>query len=452
MHRHVRERIACCITLGAAALLPASAHAFPEAQWTTSWRVDGAPWTTGSTLERADDGDLYVTLDLARAGSNRIALSRLSGQGMLVWTREHVGTHVLGGGAALLPDDPVALIGERGGVGVGVGVFAQALDAQGLPVWEHNQPDGRLDLGAKAVGVSVAAVGIHGDLLVRARDGTDVVVLRFAAGSGVPLPAWRWASGYPFMRVMSIASLADGGAVVAAHGPSTMSGFLTVRFAPDGTVRHADLETGDIGNPLGHASVFATADDATIVVASPETQLGSPGAMAWKIAADGTRAWTRQLSNQAVLAETFSTGPSILAADGDLLIAVRGASHTMRLLRVDSATGATRWDRSSSMVGDVTSLAEAPNGRILAVGFAFVMGGGGRTIAKLAEFDADGTPCREGEVASLSNLRAVVAGGEGWTVLGGGGESGNEGVRLQRYDAAGACTLDPVFADGFDPD
>ncbi len=447
MHRHVRERVACWITLGAAALLPASARAFPEPQWTTSWRVDGAPWTTGSTLDRADDGDLYVTLELARAGSNRIALSRLSGQGTLAWTREHVGTHVLGGGAALLPDGPVALIGERGDIGI----FAQALDAQGLPVWEHGQPDGRLDLGAKAVGVRVSAIGIHGDLLVRAREGTDLAVLRFAAGSGVPLPAWRWASGLSSIRMMSIAPLADGGAVVAAHGPGTMSGFLTVRFAPDGTVRHADLEAGDIGNPLGHASVFATADDASIVVASPETQLGSPGAMAWKIAADGTRVWTRQLSNQAVLAETFSTGPSILAADGDLLVAVRGSSHTMRLLRVDSTTGVTRWDRSSSMIGDVTSLAEAPNGRILAVGFAFVMGGGGRTTAKLVEFESDGTPCREGEVASLWSFGAAVAGGEGWTVLGSGGESGDEGARLQRYDAAGACTLDPVFADGFDP-
>ncbi|ANB16309.1 hypothetical protein [Dokdonella koreensis] len=429
-------RIGCLLL--AASMAPAGAQTTWEPVWSTTWAADDAASTHASVLRRADDGTLFVGVETARAGQQRAGVLRLDADGTIGWADERPGP---GSAEDVLPmaDGRVAL---AGGTAI---PFVRTVDSgSGAPDWDTSAP-GAMLVVLRSFATRQIAQTPSGDLLVRAENDDAFVVLRFGA-QGQLLPPWRWTSGLGAVWANSIVALPDGGAIVAGRTYAIGGGFRTVRFAADGSLVYADAEFGELGNPLGAAWIATTPDGATLVVASPETRFGMPGAMAWKIAADGTRLWTRTLSDQASGSTTFSNGPAALGPEGDLRIATAGTTpKVLRLIRVDGATGATRWDSAASMPGFADRLAVAPNGRSLLGGSAHVPGGGGRTYATLAEFDADGLLCRERTVPDLYGFTSIVGAVDGWTVLG----IGDDGVTVQRYAADGACG-DGLFTDGFE--
>jgi len=430
--------IRSCGLLLAAMTVPAAAQTPWQPVWSTTWAAAGAESTYASVLRRADDGALFVGIEPGRAGAQHAGVLRVEADGTIGWAHERPGP---GSADDVLPmaDGRIALTGGFSAP------FVRAIDADsGDPAWDAAASDATL-MVLRSFSTNQIAQAPGGDLLVRAHDADAFVVLRVAA-SGQPLPPWRWNSGLGEVWANSIVALADGGAIVTGRTFGHTGGFRTVRFAADGSVVYADVELGTHGSPLGMSWVTAAPDGGAWVVASPETQFGMPGAMAWRIAADGTRLWTRELSDQSSGATTFSNGPAALGPGGDLWIATASTSpKTLGLIRVDGATGATRWNSRSALPSYADSLAVAPNGRSLLGGSAHVPGGGGRTYAILAEFDADGVLCREHTVEDLYGFLSAVGAEEGWTVLG----IGDAGITVQRYDADGPCG-DALFADGFD--
>ncbi|MCR6703066.1 MAG: hypothetical protein NVV68_18785 [Dokdonella sp.] len=429
--------IRSCGLLLVAVTAPAAAQTAWAPVWSTTWAAEGAASTHASVLRRAGDGALFVGIEPSRAGSQRAGVLRIEADGTIGWAHERPGA-----GAA---DDVLPLADGRIALNGGPAPFVRMIDAgSGDPAWETSASGATL-MVLRSFATNQIAQTPGGDLLVRAQDGDAFVVLRFAS-DGQLLPPWRWASGLDEIWANSIVALADGGAIVTGRTFKPGGGFRTVRFAADGGIVYADVELGSFGSPLGMSWIAAAADGGAWVVASPETPLGMPGAMAWRIAANGTRVWTRVLSDQSSGATTFSNGPAALGPGGDLWIATASTSpKALGLIRVDGATGATRWNSRSLLPSDADMLAVAPNGRSLLGGSAHVPGGGGRTYAILAEFDADGVLCREHTVKDLYGFLSAVGAAEGWTVLG----VGDAGVIVQRYDADGACG-DALFADGFD--
>jgi outer membrane protein assembly factor BamB len=427
----------CGLSL-AALVAPAAAQTTWEPVWSTTWAAAGAQSNHASVLRRADDGALFVGIEPGRAGSQRAGVLRVNADGTIGWAHERP-TSAAADDVLPTADGRVALTGGF------TMPFVRAIDADdGELAWETATTGATLQV-LRTFSTRQIAQTPGGDLLVRAHHEDAFVVLRFDA-SGQLLPPWRWNSGLGAVWANSIVALADGGAIVTGRTFNLSGGFRTVRFAADGSIVYADVELGTFGSPLGMAWVAAAADGAAWVVASPETQFGMPGAMAWKIAADGTRLWTRELSDQSSGATTFSNGPAALGPGDDLWIATANTSpKVLGLIRVDGKTGQTRWNSQSSMPSYADTLAVAPSGRSLLGGSAHIPGGGGRTYAILAEFDANGVLCRERAVMDLYGFMSAVGDTEGWTVLG----LGDDGVTVQRYDADGACG-DALFADGFD--
>lgn len=420
-----------------AMMAPAAAQTAWQPVWSTTWAAEGAASTHASVLRRADDGTLFVGIEPGRAGSQRAGVLRVEADGTIGWAHERPGA-----GAA---DDVLPLADGRVALTGGPAPFVRTLDASSGDLAWDTSASGAMSIVLGVFATNQIAQTPGGELLVRAHDGDAFVVLRLDSG-GQLLPPWRWNSGLGEVWANSIVALADGGAIVTGRTLGHTGGFRTVRFAADGSVVYADVELGTHGSPLGMSWVAAAPDGGAWVVASPETQFGMPGAMAWRIGADGTRLWTRELSDQSSGATTFSNGPSALGPGGDLWIATSSTSpKSLGLIRVDGATGATRWSSRSALPSDADMLAVAPNGRSLLGGSAHVPGGGGRTYAILAEFDAEGVLCRERTVEDLYGFMSAVGAAEGWTVLG----IGDAGLTVQRYDTDGACG-DALFADGFD--
>lgn len=423
------------------AAAPVGAHPAWEPAWTTTWAAQDAFATFPGLLRRADDGALFVSFEAARSGGTRAGLLRFDNGGTLGWVHERPDGTARFDDVVLLADHRVA------GVGGFTAPFVRTIDADdGGLLWESAASGAVLWVEPSFFQTRQLAQTPAGDLLMRGDDGTDFVVPRFDA-AGQALPAWRWSAAANVATADSILALPDGGAIVAGRGNNIGGGYRTVRFGADGGILYTDTELGEIGNPLGAAWLATAADGATLVVGSPETQLGTPGVMAWKIGADGTRLWTRVLSNQSQLPTTFTGWSPALGPNGELRIAVH-PPEVLRLLRIDTATGATLGDVASAVPGLPMAQAVAPNGRSLLVGYAFVPGGGGRTYATMAEFDAGGALCRQrSRLPDLGSLSAVVGGTEGWTVL---GTRDTGSVVVQRYDADGACG-ENLFADDFEP-
>lgn len=420
----------------AAMITPAAAQTSWEPIWSTTWAAEGAASTHASMLRRADDGALFVGIEPGRAGTQRAGVLRIESDGTFGWADERPGS-----GSA---DDVLPLADGRVALTGGLAPYVRTIDAgSGDLAWEASASGATL-MVLRSFSTNQIAQAPGGDLLLRAHDGDAFVVLRFDP-SGQQLPPWRWASGLGEVWANSIVALADGGAIVTGRTFDHTGGFRTVRFAADGNVVYADVELGTHGSPLGMSWVAAAPDGGAWVVASPETPFGMPGAMAWRIAADGTRLWTRELSDQSSGATTFSNGPIAQGPGGDLWIATAGTPKRLGLIRVDGDTGATRWNSHSSLPSYADVLAVAPNGRSLLGGSAHIPGGGGRTYAILAEFDADGVLCRERAVENLYGFVSAAGAAEGWSVLG----IGDAGLTVQRYAADGACD-DVVFADGFE--
>ncbi|HUD41110.1 MAG TPA: hypothetical protein VMR06_03845 [Dokdonella sp.] len=425
------------------ALLTGSAGAHPawEPVWTTTWNAADASATFPGVLRRADDGALFVGVEPLRSGSTRAGVLRLEADGTVGWVHERPDRPGPPADVVLLADHRVALVGGF------TAPFVRTIDAlSGALVWEAGASDAVLWVEPSFFQTRQLAQTPAGELLMRADDGTDFVVPRFDA-SGQALPAWRWTAADEVATADSIVALPDGGAIVAGRGDTIGGGYRTVRFGADGGIVYTDTELGEIGNPLGAAWLTTMADGAALLVGSPETHLGTPGVMAWKIGADGSRLWTRVLSNQSQQSSTFTGWTPVLAPNGDLRIAVH-PPEVLRLLRIDTATGDTLSDVASAVAGLPMAQAIAPNGRSLLVGYAFIPGGGGRTYATMAEFDADGALCRQrSRLPDLGSLSGAVAGAEGWTVV---GTSDAGSVVVQRYDADGACG-ENLFADDFEP-
>lgn len=429
--------IRSCGFLLSAMMAPAAAQNPWQPVWSTTWAAEGAASTHASVLRRAHDGALFVGIEPGRAGTQRAGVLRIESDGKIGWADERPGS-----GAA---DDVLPLADGRVALTGGPAPFVRALDASSGDLAWDSSASGAMSIVLRSFATNQIAQAPGGDLLLRAHDGDAFVVLRLDSG-GQPLPSWRWASGLGEVWANSIVALTDGGAIVTGRTFDHTGGFRTVRFAADGSVVYADVELGTHGSPLGMSWVAAAPDGGAWVVASPETQFGRPGAMAWRIGADGTRLWTRELSDQSSGATTFSNGPAVLGPGDDLWIAIADtAPKSLGLIRVDGATGATRWNSRSALPSYADTLAVAPNGRSLIGGSAHIPGSGGRTYAVLAEFDADGVLCRERSVKDLYGFLFAVGAAEGWTVLG----LGDAGLTVQRYDADGACG-DALFADGFD--
>lgn len=429
--------IRSCGFLLSAMMAPAAAQNPWQPVWSTTWAAEGAASTHASVLRRAHDGALFVGIEPGRAGTQRAGVLRIESDGTIGWADERPGS-----GAA---DDVLPLADGRVALTGGPAPFVRTLDASSGDLAWDSSASGAMSIVLRSFATDQIAQAPGGGLLLRAHDGDAFVVLRFDQ-SGQPLPSWRWASGLGEVWANSIVALADGGAIVTGRTFGHTGGFRTVRFAADGSVVYADVELGTHGSPLGMSWVAAAPDGGAWVVASPETQFGRPGAMAWRIGTDGTRLWTRELSDQSSGATTFSNGPAVLGPGDDLWIAIADtAPKSLGLIRVDGATGATRWNSRSALPSYADTLAVAPNGRSLIGGSAHIPGSGGRTYAVLAEFDADGVLCRERSVKDLYGFLFAVGAAEGWTVLG----LGDAGLTVQRYDADGACG-DALFADGFD--
>ncbi|HVT32599.1 MAG TPA: hypothetical protein VHE32_08125 [Rhodanobacteraceae bacterium] len=424
----------------ACAAVPASAW---EPLWTSAWTYDVPVYAANPVqLFLAGDGTSFALVDVTYDSATHAVLAKFESDGTFAWTCSRDAAIVAG--EALLDDSRVAVVGtDPSGM-----AFVRVVDAGGGSLlWERRIGDATIDpVGASDLHAAVEA--IDGTLLVRARDEDDLVVLRFTA-DGTVLPEWRWTAPDGPAYGFDIAAARDGGAVVAGQQNSIGGGFATVRFDAEGAVAFADIELGDIGNPLGDSRVAVDADDATIVAASPETVHGVEGAQVWKIAADGTRLWTRKIPDPKGDLADLSAHGLALAPNGDAIVSVVTLiSQNLRTVRLASADGAVVTDASSAAAGMPTGFALAANGRAL-IGAYYFIDSSGHVAPELAEFDSAGRPCRIADDASLHGV-VVVAGASGWYVLG----ETHPPVTLQHFDAVGVCDgTDPdvVFESGFEP-
>jgi hypothetical protein len=299
--------------------------------------------------------------------------------------------------------------------------------------------------------VHAVAAGSAGSILIRGSDGDDLVVARVAA-DGTVLPAWRWTAPDGLAYGYDIVGTVDGGAVIAGADTQFGGGYATVRFDAAGTVLFADIEPGDLGNPLGVSRVAIDADDATIVGAAPESTFGKQRAQLWKIAADGTRLWTKKMPDLHGDAANLSLEGLVLAPNGDVIVSLGNlVSQSIQSARVASEDGAILSDSvSTAPPGQPISFARAASGRALVGGF---YRNGEGASPDIVEFAADGKACRiEDDPATVHGV-IVAHGGDGWYVLGSVLPINANPVVLQRFDDTGPC--DPhaderVFASGFD--
>lgn len=425
------------------------------AQWTPIWTGVGEhphpPPVRMSpvNLRIAPDGSVFAGIDSTYQNAAHAGLVRFDNNGAFAWLNERKEFTVAGASVELLSSGRVAMIGETF-LGDDPAVFVRVVDgASGELVWQRESAAGRLWLDERHDTRQVAETP-DGNLMVRLAQGGDFVVLRIA-GDGTLLPEWRWTSGLESVFTSDIAATPDGGAVVAGYG-GLQEGFRTVRFDANGGVIFDDVELGKIGNPLGPARVRIDTEGAAIVVASPETLHGVPGAMAWKIDPAGKRVWTVELSDQSSTTTTFANGSVALAPDGDALV----VAHTvpdprMRVIRLDGETGAVALNYESEvMASNTLMLALAGNGRVLVGGYAHIPGGGGLVTSRLVEFAADGRPCRSIEGTAPGATQDAEWHVDGWYVFG--VEIGT-GLYVRKYDATGSCDTgadDLIFANGFE--
>jgi sugar lactone lactonase YvrE len=434
-------RIALSSSLIALATLPAHAQWTPA--WASTWQYEPSPRSVGPAGVRiAEDGSIFTLLDAAHDGQGHAALARFETLGAFTWLRERAGSFRMD--ARLMDGGRVALV-DQFGAAARVRVYA----ADGAIAWEDQSTSGLLAAGPRRL-----ATGVDGGLLIPAVDGDDIVVLRYDA-EGKLRPAWRWSPGPEDLQVDDIVATPDGGAVVGGAGDPFTGGLLVVRFDADGQVVFHDRELGDHGTTHGMASLVTVEVDGNgdvVAAGALENAFGATQALVWKIAADGSRTWTRVLEGPPETFFAMGLGGFALADDGDALVVLdHGNGGPLQLLRASGTDGTTRRHGVAPIDGNPHGLALAPNGRVLVTGTAFI-DSQGHIGARIAEFDADTRPCR---VVDLDEhyFAAVAAGSaEGWTLAAGSlfDGSSNEAWVL-RFDADGACDAgDAIFADGFE--
>jgi hypothetical protein len=431
----------------------ASANAL--AQWAPVWTGIGEhphpPPVRMSPVDLriAPDGGVFAGIDSTYQNAAHAGLIRFDSNGAFAWLNEREEFAWTGASVELLSSGRVAMIGETF-LDEDRAVFVRVVDGtSGELVWQRESAVGRLWLDERHDTRQVAETP-DGNLMVRLAQGGDFVVLRIA-GDGTLLPEWRWTSGLESVFASDIAATPDGGAVVAGYG-GLQEGFRTVRFDANGRVIFDDVELGEIGNPLGPARVRIDTEGAAIVVASPETLHGVPGAMAWKIDPTGKRVWTVELSDQSSTTTTFANGSVALAPDDDALVVADNVPDPhMRVIRLEGETGAVALDYASDVEASNTlTLALAGNGRVLVGGCASIPGSGGQVTSRVVEFTADGLPCRLIESTVPSATHDAEWSADGWYML---GTEIGVGLYVRKYDATGPCDTgadDLIFANGFE--
>jgi len=414
-------------------------------QWISRWAHPSASHATDVVaIGGAADGATLAYASVYYEGKRHDVLLRFEADGQLGWMNEKVGNPA---GMAVIDGGRVAVAGMNE---IAV-VFVRVYDARdGHLLWQSEADAGPQIQAFASVRTIVQAA--NGDLLVRAQEQGDYVVLRFTA-DGTVLTPWRWRAADELATTSDIAAVPDGGVVVAGWGDAVGGGFRTVRFGGDGHIVFADVELGDLGNPLGTAFVAVDARGDAIVAGSPETRFGVPQAAVWKIAADGSRQWQWRIADPdsrltSLIAQGLAASPH-----GDVAFGIQPLSERpFRLIRLDGATGALRSDAASPLRGTPTHLVQGANGRLLIAGYGpiDVSGHAGPLIV---EFTADGQPCRA--AANLAGIRDVIpAAASGWSLLGAGPfdpQVGND-LFVQRHDADGLCdgVPDVIFAYGFE--
>lgn len=427
----------------AGALATTSASASWQPAWVGSWQYDVDPsGVTPMDVCVAAEGRVFALLSVAHDGRSHTALARFDEGGAFVWLRERRG--VDGRGMQLLPDGNVAVVDAFGSA-----VRVRVYDGDdGDVVWEDESQAGRISAGSRQL-----ALGADGALLVPAIDGDDVVVVRYAAG-GERLPDWRWSPGAEDLQAEDIVATADGGVVVGVAGDMLTGGYLVVRFDAQGQVVFHDRERGGLDGGTFNRRLFLAVDGVGDVLAQGALQNthGDMQAQVWKIAADGSRRWTRPLVDPVDARLGIEAVGLLLDVAGDAVLALQaGLDDRFRLLRLDSASGALARSAVAPLGGDPRGLAQAPNGRVLLSGTYF-LDFQGHIGARIAEFDADLRPCRSADLGADYFVAVFEGGPHGWTGAAGTlfEALGNDAQAL-RYAADGACDLvDAVFADGFD--
>ena len=437
--------VRCC-----AAVLLAAAAPLAQAQWSPQWI---GVWQHPETFHAAnvqrlrvgDDGATFAAVDVTHHSRSHAALVRFEADGTFAWLREHEAL----GAAAIerLPGGRVALVATSTTVGAMIDV--RVYDGMtGDLAWSRASNAARLNFDERYETRNLD-IDANGNLFIAASDGADFVVLRYAA-NGDALPTWRHDVGESDVTATAIVALPDGGAIISGQGDNLGGGYRTVRFDASGAVLFDDAESGDIGNPLGPSWLAPTPDGGFLVAAAPESTFGVPEATVWKLAADGTRMWTTVLPNQNA-PMSFELRGLAVTLEGDALVVPESVLNLgFRLVRVRGTDGVVMREAQAAIGGHATTFALAPNGRALIGGYVFASSSGTVT-ARIAEFDANGAPCRTAaSLAMMSPIASIGADG-GWTV--GGASAFVQGVGsdalVRRYDAEGACT-DAIFDDGFE--
>jgi hypothetical protein len=425
-----------------------------SAQWQPEWTGIGEhphPPPVGMSpigLQLAADGAVFAGINATHQNAAHAGALRFDSKGTFAWLNEREGLTWTTAGIERLSSGHIAIVGESF-LGNDRSVFVRVIDSEtGGLVWEREVVTGRLWFDEHD-GTRQIVEAENGGLLIRLAEGGDYIVLRFAP-DGTRLPDWRWPSGHERVIAHEIVATADGGAVVTGAA-GIGEGFRTVRFDSIGGIVFADAELGEIGNALGKARVRIDGEGNVIVVASPETAHGVPGAMAWKIDPQGQRLWTTELSDQASTTTTFDNWPVLLAANQDVLVVAGSVPDArMRVMPLAADTGNVAMNHDSDIdASRVLTMALAGNGRVLLGGYGHFSGGvGGQVASRAVEFTADGQPCRSIEMTVASAVHTAVWHADGWYML---GNESDIGLYVRRYDATGPCEApDPIFVDGFE--
>jgi hypothetical protein len=416
-------------------------------QWVGVWQHEETfHGVVPIALMAAGDGGAFAIVDTTHHNAAHASLMRFDAQGGFEWLGEAEALSVADG-VAVAPDR-IAIAGSMI-VDSSIAAFARVYASTSGDLLHECTWSGVSFLYDERQQTRAIAAGVDDTLYVRAHDGGDLVVLRCDA-QGNALPEWRWDSGAADARTDDLMVLADGDVLLGGRVPLG-DGYYTVRFDADGSPIVVDHELGEIGNALGALHLAEDAGGDLLLAAAPESSFGVPQAQAWKVKPDGTRLWTRVIGIEGQVHPNHDIGGFAMAPDGDLVIATSPSSGQFRVLRLAGADGEPRWDTTAPVHFTPSGLALAANGRVLVGGFASIPGSGGFITSHLAEFRADGQPCRTREDFGMNTKLRVTSGAGGWSMLGAGPflAAGND-ASVHRYDDDGPCDIDAIFLDGFD--
>lgn len=451
-----RHRTAWLIAAGLLGSLGSGAsevHAEWQPQWSTHWQYTTPHFGVGPLrVAVTNTGDTFAAVEVNHDQRQNIALMKFHATGNFAWLQENAGAALAG---IVSNNDRVTIAGEWGTLATPIGV--RQYDAQtGELTWERMAGGGRVfSKGVVGYTTQRLAVDAQGNVMILASDQGDYVVIRFDT-NGNALPTWRRTvdpdndtmTSDDDVSATDIVALPDGGAILTGRGRELGGGYVTVRLDAQGNEVFADIELGDIGNPLGLAHLALDTDGSVVVAATPESFDGVFLGQVWKLSPSGTRLWTRVVPHPGGSFPSSSICGLVLAPDGDAVIETTGGHEPFRLLRLDGLTGEVIWDVGVPIAGAPVTLALAPNGRVLVASL-----GSAQQSGHIAEMDAAGNPCRVANNPSMFSTIVANAGADGWSILGATQlvPGSSRDAFVSHFDGSGACTpTDYLFANGFD--